>query len=564
MGRAGATLLLAIGSFACTGEIERDLGLGAAGGAPGPGASPPPGPGSEPVGAAPSETVDPVRGCTNTPLPQRRAVKLSDRQYKNAVRALLGPVLAPASAALEAVRTPGASSDLFLEDPTIGGVDEALAGQYQRAAEAIGQAAAARWSEVMPCPDAPAKATTCVRGWLEDFVGRAIRRPLTADEVNDYGRLYEQGAAGGAPQGVRLVLTAVLQSPSFLYRRELGGPATATRVALTDFEMASQLSLWLRDSLPDPQLWQAAKAGRLSAAASLKVEVERLLADQNVRDNLTSAVLRWFEAPGILQSTKDEKRFPWFAGARESYFESARLLVVDTLWTPPGDLQRLFTSPVAFVDTKIAPAFGLPAPKGAGFTRVEAPAGERAGIITHPAFLAYHASPTESQVVHRGVALRRDVLCQDLPPPPPGLDVDPPKPGITEREFADYRGAQAACKTCHALIDPLGLMLEGYDAVGAHRSSIAGRPIDTSGPVVDTDFDGVVQGGVALAERLGRSKMVAGCVVNHMLAYAIARPLAPASCTLQKLREVYDSEGHRLVPLLTAIALSDEFRFRRP
>jgi hypothetical protein len=512
----------------------------------------------------PPASAGELRACAAAALPGRRVVRLSDRQYRNAARELVGLLAQVELTPLEAVRTPGGTPEAFLDDPSLTRVEHALAGQYQRAAEAIGVVAAERWRELMPCPEAPSQANTCVRGWIESFVGRAVRRPLIGAEIDDYARVYTTGAAAGVGHGVRLVTTAVLQSPSFLYRTELGGAPAAAPVALTDHELAAQLGLWLRDSLPDAALWRAAQTGQLSDPAGLRREVERLLGEPTVKQNLTAAFLRWFELPRLVDGVKDATRFPWFAAARGSYLESARLFVADALWSAAEDAGRLYGSSAAFVDPRMARAYGLPAPVGAAFTRMEAPAGQRAGLITHPAFLAAFAGPAESQVVQRGVFIRRDLLCQDLMPPPPGLDVDPPRPGLTERQFAEHRAGQAACKGCHALIDPFGLLLESYDAVGVHRTTTHGQAIDPVATVVATDFDGRVGSAVELAKRMSASRQVSACLVRHMVAHALARAPNLAVCTLDDLATRFEADGRRLTTLLTAIALSPEFRWRAP
>jgi hypothetical protein len=484
----------------------------------------------------------------------RRLLKLTDRQYINAVRDLLGPIDVPAP------QTPGSSDALFVSDADFMRVDERLASQYQRAAAAAGRSSDV--GKLLACAAGEAS-EPCLDRWISGFGARAFRRPLGVEEKADLVALTRASRGTAPAAGARLVIEAVLQAPSFVYRTELGAGAVASdgRVALDPFELASALSFWLLDSIPDPPLWQDALAGTLTQPEVLRRHAARLLALPGVQGGLTEAVLRWLQTTGVLGASKDPKVGPFDQALREGLLEESRRFVADVLWTPGGTLQKLLTSNRTFIDARIAPLYGVAAPSRGGFVAVNLPTDQRAGILTHGSVLASHASPTEGSVVHRGLFVRGALLCQGVPPPPDGLDTVSPGQGLGERAAAEGRAANPSCKSCHALIDPFGLAFERYDAVGRYERSRGGATVDARARIQGTDFDGDVDGAPELARRLAGSQNVAACVAEQLLAHAVAREAIGDSCSRYTL-EAQLGAGGTLAELLSAVAASDEFRFR--
>jgi Protein of unknown function (DUF1592)/Protein of unknown function (DUF1588)/Protein of unknown function (DUF1595) len=491
-------------------------------------------------------------------LPERRIARLPDRHYRSSVRNLL----VDAALAVDFESAGSAPGELF-EDLSRLPVGEALATLYQSSAETLSDVAAERVATLLPCPSSTTTANACVRDWLQSFVGRAYRRPPSAEELADYAALFEAGSTEGAASGLRLVVQAVLQAPSFLYRTELGiGAEPAAAVALTDYEVASQLSFWLLDAPPDAGLLAAAAGGTLSDPARLRAEVERLLALSSTQELLTQAHLRWFRLTTLTSQTKDESLFPTFASARASLLESARRSIAEALWTGSGDMSALYTSQNVNVDANVAPFFGLPAPASHGFARVQAPP-ERKGLLTHPALLARYGSATQGQIVQRGAFVAKDVLCLPLTSPPAGLDIKSPGAGLTQREFASYRARTSACTGCHAFMDPFGLAMTAFDAVGRYQPVQDGARVETASQVVGTDFDGSISGPVDLATRIAESRLTSVCTVVHMMSLGLTRRLDTESCGVQRMTEAFVAKGRTLSGLVAEIALSNEFRMRR-
>jgi hypothetical protein len=444
-------------------------------------------------------------------------------------------------------------------------VGEAVASLYQTSAETISNAVRARATQLAPCPTGTKQADACVRQWLTALVSKSYRRPVASEEIDDYAKVFEVGATDdGLAGGVRLVVQAILQAPSFLYRTELGGPSLNGRLALTSHELASQLSFWLLDAPPDEALIEAARNDTLRDPVEVARQVERLITTDKTRAQLTQALMRWASLNEVLVKTKDPAKFPQFAAARASLHESARRLIEDVLFSGSQDMGELFRTRTAFVDAKVAPLYGLSPPAGNGFMRVDAPA-ERAGLLTHPALLSEFGSQTEGQIVQRGAFISRFALCVAMQPPPAGLDIQAPGKGLTEREFAQVRASMGACRGCHALMDPYGLMLGAFDAVGAHEPVHNGVAVDTSASAIGTDFDGPLAGPVELGAKMHQSHVAAACFVQNMQALSTQRPLKPErTCEVETLTQQFENQGRRIGALAAAIAQSDSFRFRQP
>ncbi len=507
----------------------------------------------------PTAPGQPGSTCGEQQLITRRIIKLADRHYSNSVRALLGNEVIGTD-----FRSPSGVPSAFVEDLSKQPVGEALASQYETEAEAIAAKAMAQSGRLLPCPATTKQADACVRGWLQKFVARAYRRPVTSDELAAFATVFEAGASENAAGGLKLVVEAVLQSPSFLYRTELGGSALAGKTQLTSYETASQIAFWLIDAPPDDELWTAAQNGSLDDATTVKTQVDRLMQLPQTQARLTQAYLRWSGLSEFSTQTKDPALFPKFNDQRASLFESAKQLLSSTLFEGNRDMLRMYNANTAAVDQNTAPLFGVPAPSTPGLVKVQLPA-ERPGLFTHPAFLAHHASEAEGKIVQRGAFVSRFALCLRLDGPPPGLDIIGPGKGLSDRQFADYRASNKSCQGCHAIMDPYGLMLTAFDAVGRYEPTKNGMTVVTKATPKNTDFDVELSGPVELAEKVSTSGVAAGCFVRQMQSLASALPVTQEeSCAQQAIESAFVAGGRDIFTLVRELAVSDSFRFRQP
>lgn len=523
-----------------------------------------------PVDAAaktPPETAPPDGTCTSMP-PGPRSVRLLTRsEYDRTVRDLLGDTTAPALRSLP------------VENVLIGFENDGdnhratpllVEGYLQLAEDIAGRAMAERRHLVMPCdpgvvgPDACAETVVAVLG------KRAFRRPLTDTE---HARLRGLYAAMRDPFGfdkaVELVVQAMLVSPQFLYRVDVGTPpATLDDVVLASpWEMASRLSYFLWGTMPDDALFAAAESGALLDVREVEAQARRMLADPRAQEATASFFRQWLGLDKLTHITKDAATFPELAGgAQGSWRAGVDAFVQSVVWERSGTLEELLTSNVLYVDGITAPLYGLEGPDHGGLEAREAPAGTRAGLLTQPGLLALLANPTQSSPIRRGVFIREKLMCQPISPPPPGVVIEPPPadPTLTTRERFAAHTNDPQCAGCHVMIDPIGFGFESYDALGRFRSTENGLAIDDSGELAyttDPEIEGPFRGAVELAHKLAQSQQVKDCVLGQALTFAIGRvPDADADrCTLDILRRRFN-ESDSLRELFVAIAVSDAFR----
>jgi hypothetical protein len=489
--------------------------------------------------------------------------RLTQTQYRNALRDLLGPDLP--SLPLEEDTKPylfesiGASTTALSE----GGVE-----LYERSADAVTHAVfddATRRAELVGCaPAAPGDA--CVEAFLADFGRRAFRRPLPAAEVQRWVGLATQLAGGDAWQGIRLAVSGMLQAPSFLYRVELGepDPDDADRLRYTSVEMASRLSFLLWNTIPDAELLDVAETGALATEAGLVQEAERMLADPRARETVQEFFAQYLDLGRLDGVTRDPMDYPHFSSTLiESMRSEVALLVDDLVYRRDVDVRQLFSTRSTFVNAELAALYGVEAPGASAitFVPVELPEdGPRAGLLTLGAFLTMNAHETYTSPTLRGKYVRERVLCQTIPPPPDNVDTTVEEDGEpkTGRERLEQHRTDPACSGCHALLDPPGFLFEHFDNTGAYRTLDNGFPIDASG-----DLDGTPLAGARdLADALADEEAVGRCIVTQLFRHAQGRlETEDEEAALDDLHERFAAEDHRFGALLVQLVTHDSFRF---
>jgi hypothetical protein len=331
----------------------------------------------------------------------------------------------------------------------------------------------------------------------------------------------------GFAAGAQLVLEAMLQSPHFLYRTELTtGPG---RVRLGHHEIASKLSYALIGSMPDDDLFAAADAGALGTHQQVAAQAERLLARSGEPGRTFHEEM--FTLRGLaVEIEKDPTRFPEFEPAwRDSIARESELFLADMFRGDRG-LADLLTAPFTFVDPTLATLYGVKAPAGAGFARVDLDPRQRAGLLTQTAFLTRHGE-TESDPILRGAFINHVLLCKNLAPPPGVLDdvVDPPASARTNRERVAAVTSPAACSACHAaFINPAGFAFEHYDALGRYRTSEGGQPVNAADSYTFASGPRAFSNAIELSRLLADSPEVHECYASNWFAFLAGRLPQPA------------------------------------
>jgi hypothetical protein len=327
----------------------------------------------------------------------------------------------------------------------------------------------------------------CVDGFLAGFGKRAFRRPLTGAETARYRALV--GKARDRKTGTALALRAMLTSPAFLYRTELGERQPDGTYRLTAWEAASALSYTLWGSMPDDALFDAALRGDLASPAGMEKQARRMLESPRARAQLATFAAQWLGAEGILAVDKNTTLFPEVnAELRQSMLEETRRLFTHVVLDGSHGLAELFTADYTFADERLAKLYGIGGVTG-DMRKVAYPQGGlRAGILGHASVLSTTAHSDQTSPIRRGLFVRRRLLCQELPPPPPNAGGIPKvDPNATTRERFAQHTKNDFCASCHQYIDRVGFGFERFDPVGKLRDSENGRPIETTGDMTDVE-----------------------------------------------------------------------------
>jgi mono/diheme cytochrome c family protein len=334
----------------------------------------------------------------------------------------------------------------------------------------------------------PNTGAACVDKILSTLARRVYRRPVTPAEVASLKRFVAQGRADGmsVEQGIGLALQAMLVSPHFLFHieRDLhpGDPARSHRIS--DIELASRLSYFLWNSMPDDELLDLAERKRLSVPAVLDAQVKRMLADPKASALAENFAGQWLEIRNLHSIKPDPEKFPaWTPELRDALKTETRMFF-DAMLRDNRPISEFINARYTFLNEFLANYYGIPDVTGPEFRRVDLDTDQRGGILSHGSVLAVSSYPTRTSVVIRGKYILQNIL--GTPPPPAPADVpalDEAALGATAslRQQMEKHRSNGVCASCHARMDPLGFGLENYDAIGRWRTQDGNFPIDSSG-----------------------------------------------------------------------------------
>ena len=413
----------------------------------------------------------------------------------------------------------------------------------------------------------------CAAEILTSLARRAYRRPIDAADLATVMEFYRAGRDDGSfDAGIQLALERLLISPDFLFRvaRDPVDAEPEAVYALTDLEMASRLSFFLWSSGPDDILLDLAEQGRLNDPEVLAGQARRMLADPKAIAFVRNFAGQWLYLRNLRGVVPDAKIFPEFdENLRDAFLQETERFV-ESLVREDRSMLDLLGADYTFVNERLARHYGIPGIYGSHFRRVTLDpelAERRGGIFGHGSLLTVTSYPNRTSPVLRGKWVLTNIL--GTPPPPPPADVpDLPDRGedgraATVRDRLAVHRESPACSVCHAPMDPLGLALENYDAIGAWRTAgEADLSIDASGRLPDgTVFDGPTGLRALLLER--REQFV-GTLTEKLLAYALGRaPEYYDRPTVRAISRAAASGGYRWSDIIVGIVQSTPFRMRR-
>ncbi len=559
-------LTLALGASACVGQIEGGGTTGAGSGDDGTGSTTPPTGMATPSldGMTPDEVLE-SDDC-QIPQPGRAPMRrLSNYEYANALKDLFSNVSGLAATIDETVSGfPGESESLgFRNSADLLTVGSLVAQKYLDAAEVIA-AQAAQATEILPCDPASAGEAECATQFITSFGQRAYRRALAPEEISKFEAIYSEGATGYTFQdGIEWVIFAMLQSPNFIHRVELGAANTGDYTQPTPNEMAARLSFLIWQSLPDEELLTAAAAGELSDPEQLATQARRLLADPR-SERLFEYFEQWLDLDRIGDIQRDAQVFPDLPADLGGLLQGESHAFVKALFDAGGSYEELMSAPYTYSNSALATHYGLSGASGAEFVKVDAPG--RSGVLTQGGMLS-HDKETRTSIVRRGLKVRTDLLCQIVPAPPPNVNVDLEGLGddLSQSERLALHRAEPSCAGCHELMDPIGQAFESFDAVGRWRTvDELDKPIDTTAVISGTrDSDGTVASAAELGQKLALSQEARECYVLQNFRFFYGRDKTDADkCSMAQLYKAFDAGQHGLAELVVALTQTDAFRYR--
>lgn len=397
------------------------------------------------------------------------------------------------------------------------------------------------------------------------------REPVSSERLAAYDGLYKAENHKTFQDFATDVLTAMLESPYFIYRRELG-VADGGTYKLTPYEIASQLSYFLTDSAPDQTLLDAAAAGKLANAADIDAQAARLLSTPAAKKTLSQFVDGWLEIDGLRSKTKDQNIFMLTDELRASMIRETEETFFD-LFNNGGDLTKLLTTEQSFVNQPLGAFYQVQGgPSADSFTKVDLSSSTRApGVLGQAAFLAQHAQPENSSPVQRGRAIRERFLCEPIPEVPKNLNTNLAAPGsfTTNRERFQQHSNDAICATCHKQFDPVGFAFENFDGFGRYRAEEKDaqgvtHPIDTSGTLSGMpEGDVPLTGAESLIDYLSTSDKVRACLVRYWSYYAHGRDnWTDKKCNDDSIRRESAQNGNTLKSVLMGILHAPSFTRR--
>jgi hypothetical protein len=510
-------------------------------------------------------------GTTTAELLPSRIRRLTNAEFDRSVQALLGTAKTPGTTFVPDTRQAGYTVNAGQR------VDPVFAGQLQLAAADLAhEAATERLATLVPCSGSGDD--DCARQFIESFGAKAYRRPLTADESADLFGIYQVGVDGGTfADGIEAVITAALQSASFLYVTELGASPASLEVELGPYEIASTLSYLMIGAPPDDALLAAAAAGTLADAAGREAQARRLLEDPRAKTQMARAVEEWLGIDKLAVTDKDSTVYQEFHDLRPAMLQETQSFIESVIFPPgSGTLGELLTADYTVAPPNLLAFYGTTAaqPDGDNPVRGSLAGTPRRGILNQGAFLSVYAHANESAPVLRGVAVIRRLACLPMASPSDlKIVITPPAPdpNKTTRELFDQHAVDPTCAGCHTAIDGFGFTFENFDGEGKLRTTYldgyekSGKPVDTATSVVTgTVLDGSYADSLAVIAKLGDQEMVRSCFARNLFRFASAQSQPDMEAVFAKAWNALPADAHgSLFEALIAYVRSPMFVFRR-
>ena len=412
----------------------------------------------------------------------------------------------------------------------------------------------------------------CARRILSTLARRALRRPVTDADMAPLLTFYDEGRKSGSfERGVEMGLRRLLADPGFVFRfeRDPAGAAAGATYQISDIELASRLSFFLWSTIPDEELLAAAERRTLRDPAVLERQVRRMLADPRSQALVTSFAGQWLFLRELRNRNPDLLVFPDFDDNLRQAFQRETEMLFASIVREDRSVFDLMNADYTFVNERLARHYGIPGIYGSDFRRVPIVNDARRGLLGQGSILTVTSAPNRTSPVTRGAWILENLLGSPPPLPPPDVPAFPEaqsgqgitqKPSTVRERMVQHR-TNPACRSCHQIMDPIGLALENFDGVGRWRTLDSGLAIDAQGQLVD---------GTAVASPqslrtalLGYPDAFEQTLTEKLLMYAVGR--AAHHTDMPFVRQIAGNaarEGHRFSSLVLGIVNSPPFQMR--
>jgi hypothetical protein len=494
--------------------------------------------------------------------------RLNRAEYNNTVADLLGTSLRPAD--MFPVDDPGGDFDNNSDVLTISPLHVSL---YQGAAQTLIDDTltnAARRAKLVPC-DLVAQGATCARTVLTAFMPRAWRRPVTSSEIDSEMAIITKGTAQmlTVEDSLKLALTSVLMSPNFVFRVELDPDRLSlTPHPLSGYEVASRLSYFLWSTMPDDTLMGAAGDGTILKADTLGTQVDRMMASPKAQALIDNFAGQWLYIREFAEMQPDPATYPMFDQPLRAALKSESEMLFKDVALNGAPVSTLLTANYLYANDRLATHYGLPAVNSTTPVKVSLTGtSHRGGILAQAGFLTATSHPIKTSPVKRGKWVLNQLLCYDVPAPPPGIQTNLDLSDVvgTLRQVLEHHRADPTCSACHNLMDPIGFGLENYNAVGAYRTQDSGMNIDSGG---ELPSGGKFSGADQLSSLIAADPSFPACVARKLYSYALGRLPEKAAThmdtqTLAGITSGFQSAGMSFKDLVKRIVTAPTFLSRR-
>ncbi len=503
----------------------------------------------------PDEAVQVVRNTTDyVPLPLEKPVDLPLDVWVDGARA--GTLTVPSFRVHPRYSQHNFPRDVLQLD---------VAGPF----DAAGNADLASRKAVFVCqPKRTVEEALCARRILGSLARRAWRGPVSEAELAPLLKIYEsERAAGGFESGVEAGIEALLVSPRFLFAVEtpVAGPAGSAQ-HISDYDLATRLSLFLWSSIPDERLLALAGQGKLHQPVVLAAEIARMLADRRAEALTENFAGQWLYLRNLDQQRPDINEFPQFDVPLRSAMATETRMFFGHVLAANRPVTDFIRADYTFLNERLARHYGIDGVRGPAFRKVSLGADiPRGGLLGQASILTVTSYGNRTSVVKRGKWILDNMLASPPPPPPadvPALKTEHDGRLLTAREQLELHRANPACASCHQRMDPLGFALENFDAVGAWRAQDAGQVIDAGAVLADgTAFKGFTGLQQIL---LDRREEFARAFTERLMTYALGRGLGPQDMpAVRAIARDAAKDDWRVQTIIRGIVMSSGFTLRR-